>query len=872
MNEEKKRLSGKDMGWKKWGPYLADRQWGTVREDYSSNGNAWEYFSFKEANSRTYRWGEDGIGGISDSQQLLCFAPAFWNGKDEIIKERLFGLTNPQGNHGEDVKEYYYYLDNVPTHSYMKMLYKYPQNKFPYEELIIRNKNRNLSEPEFELIDTGIFDENKYFDIFIEYSKNGSDDILIKITAANRGNEKAILNIIPQIWFRNTWVWGYDDYKPAITSTKNNFLILNHSKLGKMFLYFQDSPDILLCNNDTNTNKLYGVKSASKYFKDGINEFIINKNKDAVSNSIDATKAALNYELVINPGEHEIINLRLSNKELKLPFKNFDEIFEQKLSEADNFYKEIQLNIDDEDEKSIQRQAFAGMLWSKQFYYFNIKEWLNGDPAQPSPPEQRKKGRNNDWFHLSNSDIISMPDKWEYPWYATWDAAFHCIPIALIDPAFAKEQMLLFTKVWYMHPNGQLPAYEWNFSDVNPPVHAWAAWRVFKIDEKINGQGDYEFLERIFLKLLLNFTWWVNKKDLNGRNIFQGGFLGMDNIGIFDRSSGIGEDEHLDQADGTSWMAMYSLNLMRIALELSKKEPHFQDLAIKFFEHFLYIAKAMTSIGEEGIGLWDDDDKFYYDVLHSRSKNESFRLKIRSMVGLIPLFAVEVLEPDTFKHAPEFTSRLNWLMKNKPELAMLVSRWTEHGLGERHLLSLLRGSRMKKLIKRMLDETEYLSGYGVRSLSKIYKDTPYEFSANGSKLFVNYTSAESDSRMFGGNSNWRGPIWFPVNFLIIESLQRFHHYYGDDFKIEFPIGSGKLITIKDAADELTLRIKKLFLKDENGRRAVYGNNKIFQADPHFKDYILFYEYFNGDTGEGLGASHQTGWTGLIAKLIQPRTK
>ncbi len=872
MNEEKKRLSlekNNSDRWRKWGPYLSERQWGTVREDYSKNGDAWNYCTHDQARSKAYRWGEEGIGGICDDNQILCFAPSFWNGKDPILKEILYGLNGFEGNHGEDVKEYYYYLDNIPTHSYMKMLYKYPQSEFPYKELYENNKNRGKKDPEYELIDTGIFDENKYFDIFIEYAKKSAEDILIKITVVNHGVEKAGLNLVPQIWFRNTWSWGYDDYKPSVKSGDGH-LIIEHKQLGKYNFYFEGSPEQLFTGNDTNIKRLYDVNDAKGFFKDGINNFIVNGIDDAVDENKSGTKAGLNYFLKINGKESKSIRLRLTNESLPNPFENFDEIFKKRKNEADDFYKEIQKDIKDIDEKNVQRQAFAGMLWNKQFYYYDVREWLAGDPSQPPPPGERKTGRNNEWFHLNNFDIISMPDKWEYPWYATWDLAFHCIPFALIDPEYAKQQLIIFTKEWYMHPNGQLPAYEWNFNDVNPPVHAWATWRVYKISEKQSGKSDTDFLERVFHKLLLNFTWWVNKKDRDEKNIFQGGFLGMDNIGVFNRSSGLPGGAHIDQSDGTSWMAMYSLNMMRIALELSKFNSIYQDLATKFFEHFLYIAGAMTNIGGEEIGLWDEDDEFYYDVLHLSNDGHGEKLKVRSMVGLIPLFAVEVVEPEVMKFAPKFAERLDWFLKYRQDLAKLVSRWDEVGEGERTLLSLLRGHRMKRLLYRMLDETEFLSGYGVRSLSKYYETNPYTLHLNNREYEVRYTPAESDNDMFGGNSNWRGPLWFPSNFLIIESLQKFHHYYGDDFKIEYPTGSGKYFTIKQIAEKLTERLKCIFLKDKDNKRPVFGNNNKFQTDENFKDYIPFHEYFNGDTGEGLGASHQTGWSGLIAKLLQPR--
>ena len=872
MKKEKERLESvkhKSKLWHKWGPYLTARQWGTVREDYSANGDAWDFISHDAARSKAYRWGEEGIGGISDNQQLICFAVALWNKKDPILKERYFGLTGNEGNHGEDVKEYFYYLDNTPTHSYMKMLYKYPQAEYPYKQLLEENKRRTKVEAEFELIDTGIFNEDKYFDVFIEYAKNSEEDILIKITSYNRGKEKAALNILPQIWFRNTWSWSKDNSKPKMFSDVDSIKLV-HEKLGEYNLYYDENPEALFCENETNNKRLYNVDNTNTYLKDGINDYITQKIKSSVNPSKTGTKASLNYDIEIDGGSFKSVRLRLVKNSIQDPFQNFDLIFKQKINEADEFYADIQAEIKSDDAKNIQRQAFAGMLWSKQFYYYDVEEWINGDKGQPKPPAQRKEGRNKDWLHLNNADIISMPDKWEYPWYATWDLAFHCISFAIIDPEFAKKQLVLFTREWYMHPNGQLPAYEWNFSDVNPPVHAWAAWRVYKIDQKLQGKSDTDFLERVFHKLLLNFTWWVNKKDYDGRNIFQGGFLGLDNIGVFNRSTEFTSGERIDQSDGTSWMAMFSLNMLRISLELSKTKSIYQDLATKFFEHFLYIAQSMTNMGGEGIGLWDEEDGFYYDNFHI---NDSvFPLKVRSMVGLIPLFAVEVLEPELMNLTPEFNTRLNWFLTNKPEMASLVSRWNEKGSGERTLLSLLRGHRMKKLLKRMLDETEFLSDYGVRALSKYYDQNPYEINVLGINHEVKYTPAESNISLYGGNSNWRGPIWFPVNFLIIESLYRFHHYYGDDFQIECPTNSGKFISIKDAADELANRLSKIFLRDENGLRPVFGNNNKFQNDLHFKDYLLFNEYFHGDNGSGLGASHQTGWTGLIAKILQPKRK
>ena len=872
MNEEKRRLieikTGK-KNWRKFGPYLTDRQWGTVREDYSYYGNAWEYLSHDAARSKAFRWGEEGIGGISDEQQLLCFAIALWNKKDPILKERLFGLTGHEGNHGEDCKELYYYIDNTPTHSYMKMLYKYPQNEFPYSRLVKESKSRGKKDPEFELLDTGIFDTNEYFDVFIEYAKGDVDDLAIRITVHNRGAKEAALELLPQLWFRNTWSWGMDNYKPEMFLDEHHIIKVTHRDLDNFYLYLSGKQEVLFCENETNSRRLFNYGDPG-VFKDGINDYIVNGDAKAIHSRKRGTKAAARYTLSIPPGRSEVIQLRLANRYLTAPFQDVDRLFESRLEEANAFYHDIQKSIDSEEKRMVQRQAFAGMLWSKQFYYFDVRHWLKGDPGQPPPPASRKYGRNHEWMHLSNKDIISMPDKWEYPWYAAWDLAFHCIPFAIIDPEFAKKQLLLFTKEWYMHPNGQLPAYEWAFSDVNPPVHAWAAWRVYKIDRKITGKADTGFLEEIFHKMLLNFTWWVNKKDANGNNIFQGGFLGMDNIGVFDRSAALPTGGFIEQSDGTSWMAMFTLNMLRISVELAKSNPVYQSMATKFFEHFLYIAGAMANIGNDGINLWDDEDEFFYDVLHTPDDQRT-QMKVRSMVGLIPLFAVEVLDEEIFNALPQFTERLNWFLENRPDLAELVSRWGERGKNERHLLSLLRGHRMKRLLNRMLDEAEFLSTYGIRALSKFHEKHPYRFKWNGTEFFVKYTPGESDTSLFGGNSNWRGPIWFPVNYLLIESLQKFHHYYGDDFKMEYPSGSGQNRTLREIANELSERLTSIFMKDASGKRPVYGNCKKMQEDPHFNQYILFYEYFHGDNGRGIGASHQTGWTGLVAKLIQPYT-
>jgi hypothetical protein len=715
--------------------------------------------------------------------------------------------------------------------------------------------------------DTGIFNDDKYFDVFIEYAKAATDDLLIKITIHNRGNEAAALNVLPTIWFRNTWAYGLDNTKPIMTSDNNKNVVIQHKQLGDYILYAEGNESVLFCDNETNNEQLYGSNNTSEFCKDGINEYIVHGNNNAVNIHAIGTKAAINFDVTIAPQSATIFKLRLSNGKSLHPFKDFDTVFVARQKEADEFYAAIQKKIQSDEEKLLQRQAFAGMLWSKQFYYYDIQQWLQGDKNQPPPPIERLQGRNTAWQHLHNCDIISMPDKWEYPWYASWDLAFHCITLAMVDSAFAKKQMRLLTKVWYMHPNGQLPAYEWNFSDVNPPVHAWSTFRIFKIDEQQNGKPDIAFLETVFHKLLLNFTWWVNRKDVGGNNIFEGGFLGLDNIGVFDRSAALPTGGYIEQADGTSWMAMYTLNLMRIALELAQYNPVYEEMATKFFEHFLYIAQAIDNMGSNG--LWDDVDGFFYDALHLPNGNK-VPLKVRSMVGLIPFFAVEVLDHELLMKMPSFFKRLQWLFTNKPELSNLVSRWNITGTDEKHLLSLLRGHRMKKILQKMLSETEFLSDYGIRSVSKFHKENPYEFFVEGKRFAVNYVPGESDSSMFGGNSNWRGPIWMPMNFLIIESLQRFHFYYGDDFKVECPLGSGNMLSLNEVAEELKKRLSNIFLKDKDGNRPVNGAYTKLQSDPNFSNYILFYEYFHGDSGRGVGASHQTGWTGLIAKLLQPR--
>jgi hypothetical protein len=873
MNAERERLlahvTGRD-GWKHWGPYLSERQWGTVREDYSAGGTAWEYFPHNHARSRAYRWGEDGIAGVSDAEQRVCLSLALWNGQDPILKERLFGLTNAEGNHGEDVKEQYFYLDATPTHSYLKMLYKYPQREYPYADLVAENARRGTNFPEYELLDTDVFGEDRYFDVFVEYAQAEPGDVLMKITAWNRGPDAARLHVIPQLVLRNTWSWEPGTIKPVLRAVGDSAIGIEPAELEMSRLYFDGDAELLFTENESNAKRLWNYGGAG-YFKDGFHEHIVDSLQDRVNPAKTGTKAAAWHQETIPSGGKIELRLRLSRRTQRAPFDDFEQCLTQRRTEADDFYADLQKDMASSDERIVQRQAFAGMIWNKQFYHLDIPRWLKGDPGQPTPPEGRRHGRNSEWKNLNNADIISMPDKWEYPWYASWDLAFHCIPFALIDAEFAKHQLVLLTREWYMRPNGQLPAYEWAFSDVNPPVHGWAAWRVYQIDRKQNGgKGDLEFLERVFHKLMLNFTWWVNQKDTAGRNIFQGGFLGLDNIGVFDRSARLPTGGYINQSDGTSWMAMYALNLMRIALELAEHNHVYEDIASKFFEHFLNIADAMSSMYNDDLGLWDEKDQFYYDVLNLPD-DIRVRLRIRSMVGLIPLFAVETLEPELLERLPGFHKRLEWFLAHRPDLARLVSYWQSPGRGQRRLLSLLRGHRMKKLLRRMLDESEFLSDYGVRAMSRAHLERPYVLRVDGADLTVRYVPAESDSRVFGGNSNWRGPIWFPVNFLIIESLQKFHHYYGDDFKVECPTGSGKYLTIAEVATELSQRLSRIFLKDASGNRPVLRQYPELQTDPHYRDCIPFYEFFDGDNGRGAGASHQTGWTGLIAKLLMPRT-
>ncbi len=867
----------KRVPWWRWGPYLAERQWGTVREDYSANGDAWQSFPHDHARSRVYRWGEDGLLGISDNHGRLCFALALWNEADPILKERLFGLTGPEGNHGEDVKEYYFYLDATPTHSYLRALYKYPQRAYPYAELISENRRRGRDQPEYELIDTGLFAEDRYFDVQVEYAKASPDDLVIRLTITNQGPVTAPLRVLPTLWFRNTWVWDRDDpdpgglrasERPVLRLVGPGLVQAEHRALGDYWLACDGAPELLFTDNETNTARLWGVPNPVRYTKDGIDDAIVRGRSSAVNPAQRGTKVAAHYRLSIASGATETILLRLSNHNLAEPFADAQQVLAARRADADAFYDgQFGARQMGDDERRVQRQAFAGLLWSKQFYYYEVEEWLDGDPAGPTPPADRKRGRNCDWGHLHNADVISMPDTWEYPWYAAWDLAFHCIPLAMVDADFAKRQLLLLLREWYMHPNGQIPAYEWAFNDVNPPVHAWAAWRVYKIDRRLNGTADSAFLERVFQKLLLNFTWWVNRKDADGHNVFEGGFLGLDNIGVFDRSAPLPTGGYLGQADGTAWMGMYCLGMLAIALELASENPVYEDVATKFFEHFLYIADALNNLGGAGIPLWDEQDEFFYDVL--RLPDGTFeKLRARSLVGLMPLLAVETMEPAMLDQLPHFTRRMNWFLTHRPDLAQLVSRWQEPGVGERRLLTLVRGHRMKRLLKRMLDPAEFLSPYGVRALSRYHLEHPYRIELGGRSYEVRYEPGESSTGLFGGNSNWRGPIWFPINFLLIEAIQKFHHYYGDDFLVECPTGSGQKLTLWQISAEMSRRLERIFLRDGEGRRPVFGEVELFQSDPRWRDYVPFYEYFHGETGRGVGASHQTGWTGVVAKLLE----
>ncbi len=877
MTEEEKRLEEarlRKVHWKRWGPYLSEREWSTVREDYSSGGNAWDYFPHDDARSRAYRWGEDGIGGICDRHQFICFALTFWNGCDPILKERLFGLTGHEGNHGEDVKEYYFYLDGTPTHSYMKYLYKYPQSEYPYQRLVQENGRRGKLDPEFELLDTGIFEENGYFDIFIEYAKATHEDILIRITAWNRSAAPAPLRLLPTLWFRNTWSWGRDPRRPRICAGAEtggmSVVAADHGYYGTRWLVFEGAPALLFTENETNMERLYGAANGSPYVKDAFHEYVVHGNRAAVNPALTGTKVAADYHALILPGESKAFRMRLTDKPPETGMvqpNRTDAIFNQRIAEADEFYaRHVPAGLS-EDSRNVSRQAFAGLLWNKQFYHYDVRKWLEGDPAQPPPPPGRWSGRNHHWTHLYNADVIAMPDKWEYPWYAAWDLAFHCVCLALVDPDFAKEQLILFLREWYMHPSGQLPAYEWKLDAVNPPVHAWAAWRVYKIEKRIRGKADFAFLEKVFHKLMLNFTWWVNRQDPEGMNVFEGGFLGLDNIGVFDRSATLPGGGHIEQTDGTSWMGMFCLNMLDIAMELASKDSVYEDVASKFFEHFVRIAHAMNDMGGEGEDLWNDSDGFYYDMFRLPN-GSSLPLRLRSLVGLAPLFGVMTLEPQCVARLPGFERRMQWFIDHVPIVAHHIDDSVRNEVGVRRLLSLVSRARLIRILRTMLDETEFLSPYGIRSLSKYHREHPYVAFLDGTENRVTYDPAESTTGMFGGNSNWRGPVWFPMNFLLIESIQKFHWYYGDSLKVEFPTGSGKLMNLWDVSAQLSKRLVRIFHRDEGGRRPVNGGLAKFDDDPCWRDLVLFYEYFHGETGAGLGASHQTGWTSLVAKLIE----
>ncbi|MFN7698444.1 MAG: MGH1-like glycoside hydrolase domain-containing protein [Deltaproteobacteria bacterium] len=863
MTAERRRLETQRAQYRKWGPYLSERQWGTVREDYSANGDAWRYFPHDHARSRAYRWGEDGLAGVSDESQRICLALALWNGRDPILKERLFGVTNEEGNHGEDVKELYYYLDATPTHSYLRYLYKYPQRAYPYDRFLAERRSRH--EPEYEIEDTGIFDDGRYFDVSIEWAKAGPDDLVLRVTVDNRGPDEASVHVLPHVWFRNVWSWGHGTVVKPHLRLDGRDVALTHEALGRYrFCALDPEAKALFTDNDTNAERLWGAKTPHLW-KDAFHERVVHGRRDAVSALEHGTKACFWERALLAPGGSRSFDYRFHAEGLA-PIESPDEVLRARRAEADEHHAELARGVSDPEARRVMRQALAGMIWSQQTYRYDVRGWLAGDPDQPPPPRERLRSRNADWEHLHNREVISMPDKWEYPWYAAWDLAFHAIPLGMLDLELAKDQLVTLTREWYMHPNGQLPAYEWNFGDVNPPVHAWASWKLYRLEERLRGRGDRAFLERVFHKLLLNFTWWVNRKDQDGRNIFQGGFLGLDNIGVFDRSKPLPTGGFLDQSDGTAWVAAYSLQLMRIALELSHENPIYQDIATKFFEHFLHIAEAMTKLGGREHGLWDEEDGFFYDALHLPGR-DPMPLRVRSMVGLLPLFAVEVLEPEELERAPEFKKRLEWFLDHRKDLAALVSRWNEPGRGELRLLSLLRGSRMKRLFRRMLDENEFLSPYGIRALSKHHEAHPYRLRVGNQTLEVRYEPGESSSGLFGGNSNWRGPIWFPVNFLLLDAMHEFHRYYGDDFRIECPTGSGRYVSIAEAANEVSRRLVSIFLPDPQGVRPFARQYERFAKDPHFKDHLLFHEYFHGDSGRGVGAMHQTGWTGLVACLI-----
>jgi hypothetical protein len=851
------------ISWRKWGPYLSERQWGTVREDYSESGDAWNYLSHDHSRSRAYRWGEDGLAGISDDKQQLCFAVALWNGKDPILKERLFGLTNSEGNHGEDVKEYYFYLDSTPTHSYMKYLYKYPQAAYPYDDLVKTNRNRGRQGLEYELLDTGVFNQDRYFDVFVEYAKASPEDILIQITVTNRGPEPATLHVLPTIWFRNTWSWGGDVPRPVLKQIEGNGPIAaSHAELGERFFYAEGARTLLFTENETNTERLVHVPNRTPYVKDGIHNYIVRGRQTAVNPEKTGTKAAAHYPLTVAAGASEVLRLRIAD--VPPADIDFDAVINDRRREADEFYAAVIPSSLDADAANVMRQALAGMLWSKQFYNYDVDRWLSERGSDPFNPV-RKAPRNDRWHHMLNADVISMPDKWEYPWYAAWDLAFHILPLTLVDEDFGKGQLDLMLRERYLHPSGQIPAYEWNFGDVNPPVHAWSTIFTYRLEKARRGQGDVEWLERSFHKLLLNFTWWVNRKDRSGNNVFEGGFLGLDNIGVFDRSAPLPTGGYLEQADGTAWMALFCQNMMEISAELALEKPAYADMCLKFIEHYLWIASSMVHAGGD-VGMWDEEDGFFYDVLR-QPNGLAERLKVRSMVGLLPLCAVTVFEGALLKKYPELVPRLRQFLGVRPELTAFIQDPTKRGENGRLLASILNETKLRRVLTRMLDENEFLSPYGIRSISRHHDKHPYIFRAGTQEYSVSYLPAESDSGMFGGNSNWRGPIWMPVNGLIIRALLQYYVYYGNNFTIECPTGSGRHMTLYEVAQEIARRLASIFVKDSNGRRPVYGGTRKFQEDPHWRDLLLFYEYFHGDNGAGLGASHQTGWTGLVARSM-----
>ena len=882
MTNEAQRLQAARDGtvaWKKWGPYLSERQWGTVREDYSEAGNAWDYFSHDQARSRAYHWGEDGLAGISDDKQRLCFALALWNGKDPIIKERLFGLTNGEGNHGEDVKEYYFYLDSTPTHSFMKYLYKYPQAEYPYDNLVATNRGRGRQQMEYELLDTGVFNEDRYFDVFVEYAKAGPEDILIEITVANRGPEAATLQVLPTLWFRNTWSWGGETgerpaFECAAQTDSLAVVAATHPKLGQRYFYCDGEPTLLFTENDTNTQRLFGVANGTPFVKDSINNYVVHGQTDAVNPAMTGTKVAAQYVITVLAGQSKTVKLRLSDANPSVmtlppeggPFGlSFDDAMISRRHEADEFYATVIPKKLSADEGRVMRQALAGMLWSKQFYFYDINKWLEERGTDPFNQNRKTGPRNDHWHHMYNADVISMPDKWEYPWYAAWDLAFHVVALTMVDPDFGKQQLDLMLREYYMHPNGQIPAYEWNFGDVNPPVHAWATIFTYRLEKARTGQGDKKWLEKCFQKLLLNFTWWVNRKDRSGKNVFEGGFLGLDNIGVFDRSAPLPTGGYLEQADGTAWMALFCQNMLEIASELAATDSAYAEMSLKFMQHFLWIASSMIHAGGD-TGMWDEEDGFFYDVLQLPN-GESQRLKVRSMVGLLPLCAATVFEGGLVEQYPEVIERYHNFLTARPELQAFIHDSRKPGVADRRLASILNEDKLRRVLSKMLDENEFLSEFGLRSVSRYHEQHPFVTHVDGQEYRVSYLPAESDSGMFGGNSNWRGPIWMPVNALIIRALLQYYTYYGDDFQVECPTGSGQMMTLYQVAEELSRRLSHMFVRDDNGRRAVFGGAEKFQNDPHWRDCLLFYEYFHGDNGAGLGASHQTGWTGVIARAM-----